>query len=172
MQFQVPQFIETEPKIVGPLTLKQFGFIAVASIVSFLLFFIFEIWLWLLFTVILGSIAAGMAFLKYEGQPMPRIVVAAIRYKLSPKLYLWKSDTTAPGLAMPHIPENLIHKGRRTPLKELAEKIVTTTHAIEKREKPLHPFDFLHLPNKIQERFEALKKTTGEREMARRVDYR
>ncbi|TSC61742.1 MAG: SsrA-binding protein, partial [Parcubacteria group bacterium Athens0416_74] len=28
MQFQVPQFIEVEDKIVGPLTFKQFVFIA------------------------------------------------------------------------------------------------------------------------------------------------
>ncbi len=150
MQFQVPQFIETEAKIVGPLTLKQFGFIALAGVISFLLFFIFEIWLWALATIIVGSFAVGLAFLKYEGQPMPKIVAAALKYHLSPKLYLWKNEALSPEVALPHIPENLLHKGPRTPLKELAEKITTTTHAIEKREKPLHPFDFLHLPNKIQ----------------------
>ncbi len=32
MRFQVPQFIETETKIVGPFTLKQFLYIALGSL--------------------------------------------------------------------------------------------------------------------------------------------
>ena len=34
MQFQVPQFIETEDKVVGPLTLRQFMYIAGAGAAS------------------------------------------------------------------------------------------------------------------------------------------
>ena len=46
MQFQVPQFIETEDKIVGPLTLRQFLYIGAAGLLSFLLFFVLKIWFW------------------------------------------------------------------------------------------------------------------------------
>ena len=38
MQFQTPQFIETENKIIGPLTLKQFFYLAVGFGVSFTFF--------------------------------------------------------------------------------------------------------------------------------------
>ena len=37
MQFKVPQFIDMEDKIVGPLTLKQFAYILGAGGFSFLL---------------------------------------------------------------------------------------------------------------------------------------
>jgi hypothetical protein len=61
MQFQVPQFIETEDKIIGPLTLKQFFYVAAAALVSFSLFFVLATWLWLLITIILGGVAVARA---------------------------------------------------------------------------------------------------------------
>ncbi|MFB6212783.1 MAG: PrgI family mobile element protein, partial [Candidatus Magasanikbacteria bacterium] len=41
-KFQVPQFIEQKPKIVGPLTLQQFIYLASAAAVSFLSFYMFS----------------------------------------------------------------------------------------------------------------------------------
>jgi len=39
MNFVLPQFIDMEAKIVGPLTLKQFGFVGVGTTISFLILF-------------------------------------------------------------------------------------------------------------------------------------
>ena len=39
MQFQVPQFIDVENKIIGPLSLRQFLYLAGAGLISFMLFF-------------------------------------------------------------------------------------------------------------------------------------
>jgi len=83
-QFQVPQFIEVENKIVGPLSLKQFLYLAVAGIVCFMLYFILQLWLWLLITAILGGSAVALAFIKYNGQPLPKVAWAAFTF-------FWKS---------------------------------------------------------------------------------
>ena len=74
MQFQIPQFIEVEAKIVGPLTLKQFMYLAAAGGISFASFFIFQTLLFVLITMFVGIIGIALAFIRYNGQPLPKII--------------------------------------------------------------------------------------------------
>src|SRR3989344_4575868 len=103
MQFQVPQFIETEAKIVGPLTLKQFGYLGAAGILSFLLFFVLQTWLWFIATAFLGISAAAFAFIKYHGRPLIIILKSALVYAWKPKLYLWQRQEEV--FQLPKMPE-------------------------------------------------------------------
>lgn len=95
MQFQVPQFLDVEDKIFGPLTLKQFLYLAGAGALSFILFFALEEWLWITFTVLLGAIAGSLAFVKYNGRPLVYMLMHALKFAWQPKMYLWQY--TAPG---------------------------------------------------------------------------
>lgn len=90
MQFQIPQFIEVEDKIVGPLTLRQFLYLAGAAAISFVLFFLLQLWLWFLITFILAALAIAAAFIKYNSQPLPRIAWLALNFLWRPRLYLWQ----------------------------------------------------------------------------------
>ena len=87
MQFQVPQFIEVEDKIFGPLTLKEFIYLAVAGGVVFMLFFILQTWLWVIMAAILVTGATAFAFIKINGRPLAIILIAALRYAWQPKFY-------------------------------------------------------------------------------------
>lgn len=89
MQFQVPQFIDIEDKIFGPLTLKQFLYLCGAGAVSFLLFFTLTVPVWIGFSVVLMGFAAGLAFIRINGQPLSKMLVAAAEYIWLPKFYLW-----------------------------------------------------------------------------------
>lgn len=166
MQFQVPQFIETEDKIVGPLTLKQFLYLAVAGAIGFISFFILQFWLWLIFVMILGIIAAAFAFIKYNGQPLSKTFFAAISYSWNPKMYLWQREETkikAPEIATPKIKVVKTQKEQRPRLKDLWLKITTSAQMIPKT------------PAKSETdkaKYEMWRKVTGEKEIARRVDYR
>ncbi len=169
MQFQVPQFIETEAKIVGPFTLKQFIYIAVAAVISFICFFVFTFILWIIITIVLGMTAVILAFAKFNGQPIPKIIVYAIRYLLQPHLYLWQrvpgrqAQTPKPPRAQKLKPQN--------PLQNLWLSMQTTTHPIHEREKPSRAFPFTRGRAPL-ERFETFRRASGEREAARRIDYR
>ena len=90
MKFTVPQFIEMEAKIVGPLTFKQFGFFGVAGIIAFMLYFTvpFEIFLFLGAILIAG--AAALAFLKVDGISLTDVLINALKFNSSPKMYIWK----------------------------------------------------------------------------------
>lgn len=169
MQFQVPQFIETEARIIGPLTLKQFGYIAVAGVLSFISFFFFTITFWAILTALFAIAAAGLAFVKYNGQPLPRIIAYAFRYLWKPRFFLWQKAEEAAALKLPKVQAK---RGTESLLRNLWLSLETSKHPVENREKRHPQLDIFSRTKNPKERFQALRRITGEREMARRIDYR
>lgn len=90
MQYQVPQFIELEDKIVGPLTLKQFGFVAAAFVACFILFSFLTTTFAIMLSIPIGAMALALAFGKVKGTAMPKYLVNFVRFALKPQLYLWR----------------------------------------------------------------------------------
>jgi len=90
MRFTVPQFIEREAKIIGPLTFKQFLYVGSAGLVCFIVYFSFSFDIFLISCFLLGGIAIAFAFLKIDGTPLPKVIWNFFKYNLSPKVYLWK----------------------------------------------------------------------------------
>lgn len=93
MKFSVPQFIEHEPKIVGPLTFKQFIFVAVAGAICFFLYFSLakkNFFLFLLISIVLMGGAVALAFLKIGGRPLITFLGNSLKFFISPKLYTWQ----------------------------------------------------------------------------------
>lgn len=156
--FQIPQFIETEDKIVGPLTLRQFLYLAGAGGVSFLLFFIFQFWLWLMVTIFVGVLAAAAAFIKYNGQPLPRVAFSAFLFLWRPRLYLWQRESQFKEVSAEADLGPMAH------LQKLWQDLLTRKTAIPKREKPIR--------RARGDRYQIYRKITGAKEIARRVDYR
>jgi hypothetical protein len=90
MQFQVPQYIEVEDKIIGPLTLKQFLYLAAGGGILFMLWFLVELWLFIIMAIIIGFICAALAFYKVNGRPLIAFLGSIMTYFKKPKLYIWK----------------------------------------------------------------------------------
>ncbi|MBI2052296.1 MAG: PrgI family protein [Candidatus Sungbacteria bacterium] len=90
MQFQVPQFIETEDKIVGPLTLKQFGFLAAGGTVGFMAFMVLKLTFAVMIAVPVGALALVLAFGKIKGLSAPKYILSMIGFALKPQMYLWR----------------------------------------------------------------------------------
>jgi hypothetical protein len=91
MRFQVPQFIEVEDKIFGPLTLKQFIYLLGGGGLAFIIYtFVGN----LFFTAILALPVIGgalaLAFYKINNKPLINVVEAAFNYYFGNKLYIWK----------------------------------------------------------------------------------
>lgn len=90
MRFSVPQFIDVEDKIFGPLTLKQ-GIYLIGSIGIALA--VFVKYGFILAVLIGGPILVlgfSLAFVKIQGRPFIYILYAASYYAVKNKLYLWK----------------------------------------------------------------------------------
>ncbi|MEK9154472.1 MAG: PrgI family protein [Patescibacteria group bacterium] len=178
MQFQIPQFIDVESKIVGPLTLRQFLYLAAAGGASFMLFFILATWLWFIITAVLVVIGAALAFVKYNGQPLIKIILYAFGFLWKPRLYLWQREIKERTIEIPKIMEEATLTKRENlkdffynmpSVNKLWQNIMTTKAPIPKREKPHRSLKWEKQP---KERFSVFKKITGDRDIARRVDYR
>lgn len=93
MQYQVPQFIEVEDKIFGPLTFKQFAYIVGGAGMCFLAYRFLPFFIAIVIILPVASFSVALAFYKVNNRPFIQIVEAGIRYILGKKLYLWKKDS-------------------------------------------------------------------------------
>jgi hypothetical protein len=130
MRFAVPQFIDVEDKIFGPLTLKQGIYLAGGGGVVAVLFTQFGFFMAFLFGAPIAGLAIALAFLKVNNRPFFMMVYAAFFYFLRNRLYLWKKvpkKVSERDSAGPTQPRDLIVAPRlsQSRLKELAWSLDT-----------------------------------------------
>ena len=130
MQYQVPQFVDIEDKIVGPLTLKQFLYLAFAGTLIFVFWFLFNFYVWIIISVPIAAMASAFAFLKINDRPFVYFFLSFVRYFSKPKLYLFSAIPNVPTPALSSVetkkreintaPETIEKKLTISKLKELA----------------------------------------------------
>ena len=89
MRFQMPQFIDVEDKIFGPLTLKQFIYLAGGASVGVVAVLFLGVFLGLLVSSPIIILAAALAFYRINNRPFVHILESAFKYAMKDKLYIW-----------------------------------------------------------------------------------
>jgi hypothetical protein len=96
MRFQVPQFIEVEDKIFGPLTFKQFVYLAGGVGLAALLWILVPLKIVAIPLIIAAlSLSGSLAFLKINNKPFIEVMRSAIYFLLNHKLYIWRKETVS-----------------------------------------------------------------------------
>jgi hypothetical protein len=95
MQFQVPQFIEVEDKIFGPLTFKQFVYVGGGVGAAYIIYRILPIYLAGPLILGVGGLAAALAFFQYNGRPFILSLENGFFFLVRSKLYLWNNTKKA-----------------------------------------------------------------------------
>jgi len=90
MRFQVPQFIEREAQIIGPLTLKQFAWLGLGGFVVFISYVILPIIGIVIVFIIIAPLSLALAFAKINGVPMPSYLLKLIGFFVRPRKYKYK----------------------------------------------------------------------------------
>lgn len=90
MQFKIPQFLERQPLIIGPLAFKQSLYFGVAILILVYIHSVAPFPIFLICAVVLISVAFGLAFVKIEGVPLPEVITQSFGFVLAPKTYLWE----------------------------------------------------------------------------------
>ncbi len=88
-QFIVPQFIDVEDKIIGPITTRQFIIILVGFLIIGLAYKIFDFSLFLTFGLIMLMLTGVFAFLRINGRPFHFFVLNLFQTLKRPKLRIW-----------------------------------------------------------------------------------
>ena len=89
MRFEVPQFIEIEDKIFGPLTWRQFLYLGGGLGMSVALFFT-SFLLFLLIGLPLAILSGALAFYSVNNRPFSFFLEAVVNYLKGQRLYLWR----------------------------------------------------------------------------------
>lgn len=130
-QFQVPQFIDIEDRIIGPLTLKQFLYLAFAAALLFVFWFLFKFYIWIIVALPITALSLAFAFVKINDRPFIHFFLAAVLYFIKPKLYIFSTMPAAPQpKAIPEKPSEIAapktgEKVTISKLKELALSLDT-----------------------------------------------
>jgi hypothetical protein len=95
MQFVVPQFIDVEDKILGPLSVRQFLMILVWGVIGFLMLKIFKNFLtFVLLFIVWSLITFLLAFIKINGRPFHYFILSILQTFKVPRLRIWHKEDT------------------------------------------------------------------------------
>ncbi len=182
MQFQVPQFIETEDKIVGPLTLRHFIYVAIAGGISAMLYFMVQTWVWFILSVILLGAAGALAFVKISGRPLIDIALAAVGFYWQPQTYIWQPEhpviniaenakpKTEGGFSLEKMLANAALNKKWTREEAMAGATLHKKWEVMQTGEKIKPERAIE--KNMDSRYLIIERRTGDRRAARRVDYR
>lgn len=88
-QFIVPQFIDVEAKIIGPITARQFVILLGASLLIALFYRLFHFNTFLIVAIITGLIAGTFAFARVNGRPFHFFVLNILQTSRRPNVRVW-----------------------------------------------------------------------------------
>lgn len=92
MQYQIPQFIEIEDQIFGPLTLKQFIYLVGGAGMAYVTIHYLPLLLGIPLALGVAVLSGMLAFYKVNNRPFLDTVESAVKYFFNSKLYVWKKN--------------------------------------------------------------------------------
>jgi len=94
-QFVIPQFLDVESKIIGPLTVRQFITFLIGAGLIFIVFKLASFWLAAIEGVLIFGLTGAFAFLKINGRPFHFFLLNIIQTLRRPTLKIWNKEIRA-----------------------------------------------------------------------------
>lgn len=131
-QFVVPQFIDVEDKIFGPVTVRQFLILIGAAGLLFIAYRLLDLVTFAFTVALVGGFALVLAFVKINGQSFHYFLLNLFQTRRKPNLRLWNKSYTSAEL----------HYYRKLGTEKKEEEVQET-----KRARPQHIRDLSLLVN-------------------------
>jgi len=104
MRYQIPQFIEVEDKIIGPLTIKQFLYLAGGAGMSFIVYSFIPIFISIFIILGIVGLSLALAFYKVNNKNFVEFLESMFLYYTKERLYIWKK-----------VPKEIVKKEEKEP---------------------------------------------------------
>lgn len=91
-KFIVPQFIDSEDRIWGPITVRQFILLVVGGLFIFLSYKLSDFALFIFQTVLIAIFVGTFAFLKVNGAPFHMFILNLIDTLTKPRIRVWRKE--------------------------------------------------------------------------------
>lgn len=114
-QFLVPQFIDVEDKIIGPITTRQFVLMLAAILLTFIFYKLFSFLVFSLVGCLNLGLFAVLAFAKINGRPIHFFLLNFIQTTRKPRLRVWNREAYRRdvNIVISEIKENVIARQSR-----------------------------------------------------------
>ncbi len=100
MQYKVPQDVQREDTIIGPITLKQLGILGIGGTIVYAIYMslakTYFIEIWLPPVAIVSAITLAFAFLKIYDLPFHKFLMCFLEFNLLAKKRIWIQGTATP----------------------------------------------------------------------------
>jgi len=96
-QFTVPQFIDVEDKIIGPITVRQFIIIIIAGLFLFVEYKLSDFAFFIAVAVPTVTVFGTIAFAKVNGMPFHYFILNVVQTFKKPKLRVWSRQEEIKG---------------------------------------------------------------------------
>jgi PrgI family protein len=93
MEYQVPQFIEVEDKVIGPFSFKQFVFIAGGAGLCVIIFLYLPFMFAVLLDLPIAALTFALAFYKINNKSFIDILEAGFNFYTKDRLFLWRKES-------------------------------------------------------------------------------
>lgn len=97
-QFTVPQFLDIEDKIFGPVTVRQFLIMLASGLLHFIAFKLLDTSGFIIFLALVGGFTLVLAFVKINGQPFHYVMLNMAQTIRRPGLRLWNKQLSSSDL--------------------------------------------------------------------------
>lgn len=94
-QFTVPQFIDVEDVIFGPITTRQFVIFLVDGLLLFIFYRLFTFSVFAALLLVFGGSGLIVAFVKINGQPFHFFILNFLQTMTIPPLRVWNKELSA-----------------------------------------------------------------------------
>ncbi len=98
-QFVVPQFLDVEDKVIGPITVRQFIILLAAGGLVFVAYKISDFTLFLFWLITIAIFTILFAFIKINGRPVHYLLLNFLQTMKRPRLRVWDKRLSAGELA-------------------------------------------------------------------------
>ena len=95
-QFTIPQFIDVEDKIIGPITTRQFIILLAGFLLMGISYKIFDFSLFLTVGILTLLVTGAFAFVRINGRPFHFFILNVTQTLKRPKLRVWYNEFFPP----------------------------------------------------------------------------
>lgn len=98
-QFVIPQFIDNEDRILGPIVVRQFLILLVVAFFTFLAYRFADFSLFIVLTIVLWLMGGVLAFARPNGRPFHFFLLNFLQSFMRADLRVWKKEILAEELS-------------------------------------------------------------------------
>ena len=118
-QFKVPQNIDMEDKIFGPLTLMQFIYLMAGGMVIYAAYELADTALFWIIALPVAALTLSLTFIKIQDQPFSKFLTSAAFFFVKARQRYWQKDPLEEKFKQESLPQKTIKKEKKAEPKKI-----------------------------------------------------